>query len=238
MNIALIGYGKMGRTISKIALSRKHNIGLIIDKENRNELDRDNLRGIDVAIEFTLPDQAFDNISRCLAAGVPVVSGTTGWLRQLDDARSLCEQSGTAFMYSSNFSIGVNILFHINRQLARIMDGYSDYSVGISEIHHSAKLDAPSGTAISLAEGIISSHGAYDSWTDEVTAGSDAILIQSAREGEVPGTHKVKWSSEIDEISLIHEAKGREGFALGAVLAAEYIKDKTGFRTISDMLGF
>lgn len=238
MNIAIIGYGRMGKTIQKIALSRNHDIGLIIDKENKNDLNEENLKGIDAAIEFTFPDQAYENISRCLAAGVPVVSGTTGWLNSFDEALRICEDSGTAFMYSSNFSIGVNILFHMNRKLAKIMEGYKDYRVGISEIHHTGKLDAPSGTAITLAREIIDSHGSYSSWIEAGSVNDAGVPIQSLREGDIPGTHKVKWSSDLDEISLIHEAKGREGFATGAVFAAEYIIGKTGFQTMSDMLGF
>jgi len=238
MKIAIIGYGRMGREIEKMALSRNHTIGLIIDKDNIVDLNSSSLKGIDAAIEFSLPDKAFNNISICLRAGVPVVSGTTGWLENFSDALSICEETNCAFMYASNYSIGVNILFQMNRQLGGIMKGFNDYKVDISEIHHTKKLDAPSGTAITLAGEIIAGHGGYSSWAEAGKEEENSIPIASRREGDIPGTHVVSWQSEIDNISLKHEAKGREGFALGAVCAAEFLLGKNGFQSMSDMLGF
>lgn len=238
MKIAIIGYGRMGKEIEKIALARNHIIGLIIDKNNSKDLNSENLKGIDAAIEFSQPKEAFGNISRCLLEGVPVVSGTTGWLANFSEALKICEETNCAFMYASNYSIGVNILFHLNRKLSEIMKGFEDYKVDISEIHHTKKLDAPSGTAITLAGEIIAGHGAYKEWKKAGEEKENAIPIDSQRVGDVPGTHNVTWRSEIDNISLRHEAHGREGFALGAVCAAEFLQGKSGFQSISDMLGF
>ena len=238
MKIAIIGYGRMGREIEKMALSRNHTIGLVIDMDNIEDLNPGSLEGIDAAIEFSLPKEAFKNISICLRAGVPVVSGTTGWLGNISDAVKICEETGSAFMYASNYSIGVNILFHLSRQLGKIMKDYKDYEVDISEIHHTKKLDAPSGTAISLAGEIIAGHDGYKGWNKADKAEGSEIPIESLREGDVPGTHIVSWKSEIDSLSLKHEAYGREGFAQGAVRAAEFLIGKTGFQTMSDMLGF
>ncbi|MBK8883606.1 MAG: 4-hydroxy-tetrahydrodipicolinate reductase [Bacteroidales bacterium] len=238
MNIALIGYGRMGHEIEDIALKRGHNIKLIIDMHNMNDLCADKLSDTDVAIEFTTPEAAFENISRCLNLAVPVVSGTTGWLKDYDRAVAICKRRGTSFIHSSNYSIGVNLLFRLNEELSRLMTGYSDYSVFIEEIHHTAKLDAPSGTAIALAQGIIGKQNRYDNWCFAEDKRENCIPVKSLREGSVPGTHIVTWDSEIDTISLRHEAKNRKGLAYGAVVAAEFIRSRKGIFTMNDVMGF
>lgn len=238
MNIALIGYGRMGHEIEDIALKRGHNIKLIIDMHNMNDLCADKLSDTDVAIEFTTPEAAFGNISRCLDLAVPVVSGTTGWLKDYDRAVAICKRRGTSFIHSSNYSIGVNLLFRLNEELSRLMAGYSDYSVSIEEIHHTAKLDAPSGTAIALAQGIIGKQNRYDNWCFAEDKRENCIPVKSLREGSVPGTHIVTWDSEIDTISLRHEAKNRKGLAFGAVVAAEFIRSRKGIFTMNDVMGF
>jgi len=238
MDIALIGYGRMGHEIESVAVKRGHFIKLIIDKDNENDLNKSNLNGIDVAIEFSSPSAAFKNISKCLKENVPVVSGTTGWLENYDKAVELCKKNKTAFIHSSNFSIGVNLLFRLNSELAKQMDRYRDYNVAIEEIHHIKKLDAPSGTAITLAEAIIDQHSQYKKWCFDKDKTNNCIPIFSVREGVVPGTHTVTWDSEIDTISLKHVAKNRKGFALGAVVAAEFIYLKEGVFTMNDVMGF
>jgi len=238
MNIALIGYGRMGHEIESAAIKRGHIVKLIIDLDNHADLCKEKLSGIDAAIEFSSPDSAFENISRCLELSVPVVSGTTGWLKDYEKAVEICKRMNTSFIHSSNFSIGVNILFMLNQELARQMAFYSEYSVSIDEIHHTKKLDAPSGTAISLAQGIVGRHPEYRNWCAGNDKKENCIPIRSFREGVVPGTHSVLWDSEIDTISIRHEAKNRKGFAIGAVLAAEYIQSKKGLFTMSDVMGF
>ena len=238
MNIALIGYGRMGHEIEAVVLKRGHIVKLIIDMDNRDDLYETKLSDIDVAIEFSSPDSAFENISRCLELSVPVVSGTTGWLKDYEKAVEICKRKNTSFIHSSNFSIGVNILFRLNEELARHMAGYNDYTVSIEEIHHIKKLDAPSGTAISLAQGIIGNHPQYEKWCFENDKNENCIPVHSVREGVVPGTHTVSWDSEIDTISIRHEARNRKGFALGAVVAAEFIHSKKGIFTMSDVMGF
>jgi 4-hydroxy-tetrahydrodipicolinate reductase len=238
MNIALIGYGRMGHEIEAIAQGRGHNIGLIIDMDNLEDLCAEKLADIDVVIEFSTPDAAFGNISRCLEQGVPVVSGTTGWLKDYERAVEICKRKNTSFIHSSNFSIGVNILFRLNEELAKQMAGYTDYTVSIEEIHHTKKLDAPSGTAISLAQGIIGKHPGYENWCFEENKSENSIPIKSVREGIVPGTHTVSWDSEIDTISIRHEARNRKGLALGAVVAAEFIHSRKGIFTMNDVMGF
>ena len=238
MKIALIGYGRMGHEIEEIALSRGHSVDLIIDINNRNDLNEENLKGIDAAIEFSFPDAAFRNIITCLEMKVPVVSGTTGWLKNLDKAADICRKNGTSFLHSSNFSIGVNLLFMLNRELAKQMDRYKNYSVSIEEIHHTKKLDAPSGTAIILAEGIRDEHSGYKGWCFEKDKADNLIPVKSVREGMVPGTHIVTWDSEVDTLSLRHEAKNRKGLALGSVVAAEFISTRKGVFTMNDVLGF
>jgi 4-hydroxy-tetrahydrodipicolinate reductase len=238
MNIALIGYGRMGHEIEEIAKKRGHAIRLIIDIENSGDLNHANLRGIDAALEFSSPDAALKNISICLASKVPVISGTTGWLKDFDKAVELCRQNGTSFIHSSNFSIGVNLLFRLNSELAKHMKHYGDYNVSIEEIHHTKKLDAPSGTAITLADGIIKQHDSYEGWSLGPEKAEGKIPIRAVREGTVPGTHIVTWDSEIDTLSLRHEAKNRKGMALGAVVAAEFIHTRMGIFTMGDVLGF
>jgi 4-hydroxy-tetrahydrodipicolinate reductase len=238
MNIALIGYGRMGHVIEEIATKRGHKIKLTVDIENRSDLNGENLKGIDAAIEFSSPDAALSNISTCLRMKVPVVSGTTGWLKDYDKAAEICRKNGTSFIHSSNFSIGVNVLFRLNAELAAQMRRYSDYTASIEEIHHAKKLDAPSGTAITLAEGIKKQHPAYNGWCFEKDRSDNLVPIRSVREGTIPGTHIVSWDSEIDTISLKHEAKNRKGLALGAVVAAEFISSRKGIFTMNDVLGF
>ncbi len=238
MNLALIGYGRMGHEIEAVAIKRGHEIKLIIDIENQNDLNGDNLRGIDAAIEFSFPGAALGNILKCLENKIPVVSGTTGWLENYREAAETCRKFRTAFIHSTNFSIGVNLLFMLNAELARHMDKYRDYTVHIEEIHHTKKLDAPSGTAITLTGGIVKNHSGYKGWkfTGETT--ESEIPVKAVREGNVPGTHIVTWDSEIDTLTLRHEAKNRKGLALGAVVAAEFISGKEGVFTMNDVMGF
>jgi 4-hydroxy-tetrahydrodipicolinate reductase len=238
MKIALIGYGRMGHEIEEIAKKRGHVIQLKVDVENSSDLNPEKLKGIDVAIEFSWPDAAFKNIATCLGLKIPVVSGTTGWLKDFDKAAEICKNNGTSFIHTSNFSIGVNLLFRLNSELAKQMSHYNNYSVSIEEIHHTKKLDAPSGTAITLAEGIKNQHNAYKGWCFEKDKSEGMIPIRSVREGAVPGTHTVSWDCEIDNLSLRHEAKSRKGLALGAVVAAEFIQKRKGVFTMNDVLGF
>lgn len=210
MNIALIGYGRMGHEIEEIAIKRGHIIKLVIDLNNHNDLNKQNLENIDVVIEFTNPDAALDNIIKCLGFGVPVVSGTTGWLKDYEKAADTCRKNNTSFIHSSNFSLGVNLLFRLNIELSRLMNRYSDYKVSIEEIHHTKKLDAPSGTALTLAEGIIRNNDRYQGWAFPGEQKDDQIPLTSIREGLVPGTHTVAWDSDIDNISIKHEAKKQE----------------------------
>lgn len=237
MKIALIGYGRMGHEIEAIAINRGHLISLIIDVNNAADLNPSKLEGIDAVIEFSSPDAAYDNIIKCLQNSVPVVSGTTGWSEKYTMAADICKKHNTSFIHSANYSIGVNLLFKLNGDLAKQMERFGGYKVAIEEIHHTKKLDAPSGTAITLAEGIVINNSDYKGWSiDEESA--DLVPIKSIREGMVPGTHNVTWSSEIDIISLRHEALNRKGFALGAVVAAEFIHNKKGVFTMSDVMGF
>ena len=238
MNIALIGYGRMGHEIETVALKRGHSIRLIIDKDNISDLNEAKLKGIDVAIEFSLPSTAFQNISVCLKCGIPVVSGTTGWLEDYENAAELCRKNKTSFIHSTNFSIGVNLLFRLNEELAHYMSKYDDYSVAIEEVHHIRKLDAPSGTAITLANGIAGEHNGYTGWHKGNSLKAGSVPVVSIREGDVPGAHTVTWDSEIDTISLRHEAKNRRGLALGAVVAAEFISGRKGVFTMNDVMGF
>ncbi len=238
MNIALIGYGRMGHEIETIALKRGHVIKLIIDIDNRDELREDKMSEVDVVIEFSSPDAAFDNISRCLELSVPVVSGTTGWLDDYEKAVEICKRRDTAFIHSSNYSIGVNIFFRLNEELARHLSAYEEYSVSIEEIHHIKKLDAPSGTAITLAQGISGSHPKYEGWCFENEKKDKCVPVKSVREGDVPGIHTVTWNSEIDSISIRHDAKNRKGLAMGAVVAAEFIHSRKGIFTMRDVMGF
>ncbi len=238
MRIAIIGYGKMGHMIETIATDRGHEIGSTIDLGDEHLLASENLRQHDVAIEFTTPGTAFDNIVRCLDAGLPVVSGTTGWTDGLDELKTRCEKENLSFLYASNFNLGVNIMAHLNRQLAGIMNRYEQYDVDITEIHHTEKLDAPSGTALSLAEAILKHIDRKKGWTLSGSGGKDELQIRAVREGNIAGIHEVNYRSEFDEMTLRHAAKDRRGFAIGAVLAAEFIKEKRGFFTMEDLLDF
>ncbi|MDT8401111.1 MAG: 4-hydroxy-tetrahydrodipicolinate reductase [Bacteroidales bacterium] len=238
MRITLIGYGRMGREVEKLALARGHEVILRIDRDNTHDFDSDAFAASDTAIEFTCPETAFDNISRCIKKGVPVVSGTTGWTGQLALIRKMVEKEGGTFLYASNFSIGMNILFNLNRRLADIMNKLHGYRVSIEETHHTMKKDAPSGTAISLAEDIINGCTRYESWKEGRPCEDEFIGIKSIREGQVTGTHRIDWTSDIDTLTLQHMAHKREGFAHGAVFAAEYIRNRKGVFTMNDLLGF
>ena len=236
MKIAIIGYGRLGHMIESIALERGHEVGSTIDLGDDHLMDPEHLIKHDIAIEFTGPDSAYENIRRCLDAGLPVVSGSTGWTDRLDELKSMCIKEGSSFLYASNFSLGVNILFHVNRMLAGIMNRYKQYDVDITEVHHTKKLDAPSGTALSLAEDILKEIDRKNNWTLSDNDASEILKIKSVREGEVPGIHEIRYDSEYDELSLRHSAKDRRGFALGAVIAAEFLNDKRGFYTMEDVL--
>ncbi len=238
MKLALIGYGKMGREIEKIAVSRGHQIVSIIDINNEADFDSEAFKSADVAIEFTSPQSAMDNFRRCFDANVPVVAGTTGWYDHLEEVKQTCQMEGKTFFYASNFSLGVNIFFAMNKYLAKIMNQYPDYDVKMEETHHIHKLDAPSGTAITLAEGVLQNIDRKDSWKLETAESSTDLPIHCIREGEVPGIHEIIYESEVDIISIKHDAKSRKGFALGAVIAAEFTAGKVGFLGMSDMLKF
>ena len=238
MKIALIGYGKMGKTIEQIALQRGHQIVSIIDINNTADFDSEAFRSADVAIEFTTPATALGNYMRCFEANVPVVSGTTGWLSHLDEVKAKCEQEGKTFFYASNFSVGVNIFFALNRYLAKIMNGFPAYDVRMTEVHHIHKLDAPSGTAITLAEGILDNVERKERWTLETAEQPTDLPIHAIREGEVPGIHEIIYESEADTISIKHDAKSRAGFALGAVIADEFTAGKKGFLGMNDLFHF
>ena len=238
MQIALLGYGKMGHTIEKIALERNHEVVLKINDENLDDLTIENIRKADVVIEFTNPESAVENILFCLQNHVPVVCGTTGWLSQLSFIEDKCKELNGAFLYASNYSIGVNIFFEINKKLATLMNPHPAYNVSIEEIHHTHKKDAPSGTAITLAEQIIDASDKKNKWVNNHTDEDGQLSIISKRIDEVPGTHSVKYSSPIDDIEIIHTAHNRDGFAQGAVLAAEFIIGKKGIFSMKDVLGF
>ncbi|WP_312090830.1 4-hydroxy-tetrahydrodipicolinate reductase [Chryseobacterium sp.] len=232
MKIALVGYGRMGKIIEEIALKRGHEIVAKLKETPTHE----NLNHPDVVIEFSLPEGAFNNIKVCLENKIPVICGTTGWLEKKPEIERIALENGTAFLYGSNFSLGVNLFFALNEKLAGLMKNVNQYTCQLEEIHHIHKLDAPSGTAISLAEGIIKNSDTYDAWKLEETLGNQ-LGIFAVREDEVPGTHSVFYKSEVDEIEIKHTAFNRNGFALGAVVAAEWIKDKKGNFTMKDVLG-
>jgi 4-hydroxy-tetrahydrodipicolinate reductase len=233
MKVALIGYGKMGRAIEKLLDERGHEVVVRFDREG---IDPELLQKAEVAIEFTRPEAAVTNLSQCFEAGVPVVSGTTGWLAQYDEVCELCETRKGALLYASNFSLGVNVLFALNEKLGKIMNAYPDYEVSIREIHHTQKLDAPSGTAISLAEQVIENLERKEGWSMDDRTDSRQIMIEALREDNIPGTHIVKYDSEIDAIELTHTAHNRKGFALGAVLAAEFLCGRQGIYSMKDVL--
>jgi 4-hydroxy-tetrahydrodipicolinate reductase len=236
MKIALIGYGKMGHMIEEIAQQRGHEIVLKIHSGNREAFTKDNLSKADVAIEFTGPDSAFDNVKKCLESGTPVVSGSTGWNDKINTARSICEEMNGSFLHASNFSIGVNIFFELNELLAKLMASQQDYDVTMKEVHHTQKKDAPSGTAVTLAEQILTHLQRKTKWVNEPANHPAELSITSERIDPAPGTHYVKYSSEVDDIEIIHTAHSRKGFALGAVMAAEYIKERKGIFTMKDVL--
>lgn len=238
MKIALIGYGKMGKAIERVAIGRGHEIVLKIDLENGRELNRENLSRADVAIEFTGPNSATDNLLKCGEAGIPVICGSTGWLNDYPQVKKVFELNGSAFLYASNFSIGVNIFFELNRKLATLMAAHREYNVEIREIHHTQKKDAPSGTAITLSEQIIHEIPSFKNWVNRPGDNASELPILSERRDPAPGTHEVKYQSAIDDIQIIHTAHSREGFAGGAVLAAEFIRDKKGIFSMKDVLGF
>ncbi|WP_419699896.1 4-hydroxy-tetrahydrodipicolinate reductase [Mucilaginibacter sp. NFX135] len=247
MKIALLGYGKMGKIIEKIAISRKHEIVLTIDHDTLDDLTVENLQKADVVIDFTMPASVLGNIKLCFDAGVPIVVGTTGWYDQIPQIKQLCEQSNNTLLYGSNFSVGVNIFFHVNRLLAKVMNSYPYYDVQVEEIHHTQKLDSPSGTAITIAEGILDNLETKSEWVnvlttddkhDDDTVSNNQLLIESLRIDSVPGTHTVIYDSEVDTIEFKHTAHNRNGFALGAVLAAEWVIGKKGFYSVDAMFDF
>ena len=237
MKIALIGYGKMGKAIEEIALQKGHEIVLKIDINNSHELTESNLKKANVAIEFTGPHSAFENIKKCIEWGVPVVSGSTGWLEHWNRIQSLCVEKNSTLIYSSNYSIGVNLFFELNKQLAKLMEPYENYDVAMTEIHHTEKKDAPSGTAISLAEQILATISRKKNWVNDKVAQASELLIRSERIDPAPGTHTVTYSSPIDTIEITHTAHTRKGFASGAVLAAEFASQKKGIFTMKEVLG-
>ena len=238
MKIALLGYGKMGKEIEKIAISRGHEIVLKINVDNARELTIDSLKKADAAIEFSTPETAYSNIQKCFEANVPVVVGTTGWLHKMEEVKNSATRDGKGFFYASNFSIGVNVFFEINKKLAQLMAPYKEYSIEMEEIHHTQKLDAPSGTAITLAEGIIDNNSRKNKWVNDKTSADNELEIISKRIENIPGTHTVVYNSPIDEIYIRHKAHNRQGFALGAVVAAEFMKGKSGYYGMNDLLKF
>lgn len=235
MNIVLFGYGKMGKEIEAIALKRGHTIALKIDKDNRSSITANELEQADVAIEFSTPDTVLENIRLCLSAGLPVVVGTTGWNGHLDDIKKETLAKNGALFHASNFSLGVNLFFKVNTYLAELMNKYEAYDVSMEEIHHIHKLDKPSGTAITLANQVLDKLERKSSWSID-QKNKETLFIKDVREGEVPGTHILKYSSEVDDIEIMHKAHNRKGFALGAVVAAEFLKNKTGVYTMQDLI--
>lgn len=238
MNIALIGYGKMGKEIEQIALSRGHVVVLKVDKDNAETYSVEELSKADVAIEFSIPESAVGNIYKCFEANVPVVVGTTGWLNKLNQVQAKCVDNNQALFYASNYSIGVNLFFKLNEYLAKLMNAYPEYNVAMEEIHHVHKLDSPSGTAISLAQQVIEGVKAKEKWVNEPTENKNELGIISKRIDEVPGTHTITYSSDVDEISITHIAHNRKGFALGAVIAAEWLAGKKGIYGMNDLMSF
>jgi len=245
MKIAILGYGKMGRIIEQFAFERGHEVVLKVNVDNTDDLTVANLRLADVAIDFSTPDSVLSNIELCFEANVPVVVGTTGWYAKLQEIKDKCVAGNNTLLYASNFSVGVNVFFFVNKVLAKIMNRYPQYEVQVEEIHHTEKLDSPSGTAMTIAEGILAELDRKSEWVnelidsnDEVIPKPDQLLIESHRIEDVPGTHTVIYSSEVDNIEFKHKAHSRAGFALGAVIAAEWLEDKTGFFNITDMFDF
>lgn len=240
MKIALIGYGKMGKTIEKIAISRGHDVVSRIDIDNQEDFQSDAFKSADIAIEFTAPSVAVQNYKNAFKAGVSVVSGTTGWTEKMPEVKQFCKEKGLAFFWSSNFSLGVNIFFALNKYLANIMNEFEDYDVSMTEVHHTKKLDAPSGTAVSLAEDLIKNIDRKENWRLGLPSEIQGkeLAIDAIREGNVPGIHTVRYESEIDSITITHDAKSRIGFALGSVLAAEFTNGKQGILGMNDLFKF
>ncbi len=237
MKIALIGYGKMGKAIEEIAISKGHEIVLKIDIQNSHEFTKEHIQKANVAIEFTGPHSAYENVKKCLELGIPVVSGSTGWLDKWNEIEMLCKSNNGCLIYSSNYSIGVNLFFEVNKHLAKLMEPYDNYDVAMVELHHTEKKDAPSGTAISLAEQILANLGRKKQWVNEPSLSASDLVITSERIDPAPGTHTVTYSSAIDTIEIVHTAHTRKGFASGAVLAAEFANQKSGIFTMKDVLG-
>ncbi len=235
MNIALFGYGKMGKEIETIALQRKHNIVLKITQQNINSIIDYDLQKADVAIEFSTPQTVVSNIEKCFNANLPIIVGTTGWYENFEEIKKLCEEKNGTMFYTTNFSIGVNLFFKLNTYLAELMNKYEDYNVMMEEIHHIHKLDKPSGTAITLANQIIEKIERKKNWSI-TTQSSETLYIKDVREGEVPGTHCIKYQSAIDDIEITHTAHNRKGFATGAIIAAEFLKSKKGIFTMNDIV--
>jgi 4-hydroxy-tetrahydrodipicolinate reductase len=245
MKVALLGYGKMGQIIERFALERGHEVVLKINADNLDDLNKANLAKADVAIDFSAPDAAISNIYACFEANLPIVVGTTGWYGQLQEVKNECLSSNNTLLYGSNFSIGVNIFFHVNKVLAKLMSNFPAYDVQVEEIHHTQKLDSPSGTAMTIAEGIIEELDGKTEWVNELVGSpfedvvkKEQVLIESHRIENVPGTHTVVYSSEVDDIELKHTAHSRAGFALGAIVAAEWLQNKQGFYNIADIFNF
>ena len=236
MKCAIIGHGKMGREIERILLERGHSVEFIIDEANASDLTAENIKKVDVAFEFTTPDTAHNNVRKVLDAGGRVVCGTTGWLSHLPQMEELAQQRGGALFYASNFSIGVNMMFRLNRRMAELMNPHSQYDVRIEETHHMWKKDAPSGTAITLAEGIIENLDRKSSWVNSVPESDDALEIESFREGMIPGIHTVRYTSQDDFIELKHSITNRRALAMGAVIAGEYLANKQGVHTMDNLL--
>ena len=236
MKLLIIGYGKMGRSIEEIARERGHHIAGIIDVDNYSALHDMNAAKVDVAIEFSQPEAAYDNIRFCLEKGIKILSGTTGWLVRKQDIEAICHKHQGTFFYASNYSIGVNLFFRLNRYLANLIKDYPQYRIAMTEIHHTEKKDAPSGTAITLAEDIINTNPRIKKWENQVAGDVETLGIISQRTGKVPGTHIINCISDIDQIEIKHEAFSRKGFALGAVLVAEWLKDREGLLNMHDFL--
>lgn len=236
MKVAIIGYGKMGKTIEGILLERGHQVLLKISSSNKNELNIENLKQCDVAIEFTQPNSAIANYQVCFQAGVPIVSGTTGWLDELHNVKANMNKHEGALFYAPNFSIGVNLFFAVNQYMAKLMNAFPDYDVEMEEIHHTQKLDSPSGTGIKTAEQIITTIDRKEQWVENVKKNENELLIKVKRIENVPGTHVVSYLSDIDSLEIKHVAHSRKGFAMGAVLAAEFIKGKKGYFEMNDLL--
>ena len=235
MNIALFGYGKMGKEIEAIALQRNHTVVLKITEENINSINEKDLKKADVAIEFSTPDAVINNIKNCFNANLPIVVGTTGWYTNFEEIEKICSQKNGSLFHATNFSLGVNLFFKLNSYLAELMNKYTDYDVSMEEIHHIHKLDKPSGTAITLANQIIDKINRKKKWSIDEQS-SETLYIKDVREGEVPGTHIIKYKSNIDDVEIMHKAHNRKGFALGAVIAAEFLQNKKGIYTMNDII--